>query len=184
MSTTIDYRNPTQTPKVPLSERFNLRLLIFIGVIAILVGYPVCVLVQQQLSGGVTSVAGGYKEVNLKALGNFVFDDSSGTVNDVPAKYRELDGQKVLLIGEMYSGTGAGEVNSFELVYSIAKCCFGGPPKVQERVFCYLPKNSTSALYGGFSRVTGTLHLKLTRNEVGKITTLYTLDVDKIIPES
>src|SRR4051812_41154882 len=99
--------------KIPLSERFNLRMIIFIGVIAFLVGYPVYVLIDAQVSGGVKSVAGGYKEVNLKALGNFQFDGQNGTIDDVPPKWRELDGQKVVLVGEMYSDIGANEVNRF-----------------------------------------------------------------------
>src|SRR4051794_32598742 len=125
MSTsTIDYQNPKNAPpKVPLSERFNLRMIVFIGVIGFLVGYPTYVLIDAQLNHGIKSVAGGYKQVDLKALGNFQFDDRDGSVNDVPAVYRGLDGQKVVLIGEMYSDNGASDVNKFQLVYSIAKCC-------------------------------------------------------------
>ena len=173
----------TATPKVPFYERINLRMLIFIGVIGFLVGYPIYVLIEAQLTGGIHSVGGGYKQVDLKALGNFQFDDQTGSVTDVPPRYRELDGQKVVLVGEMYSGTGAGEVNRFELVYSIAKCCFGGPPKVQERVFCKIPKEGTTQLYGGMTRIAGTLHIKPIKAG-DKIVELYTLDVQDISPQS
>src|SRR5437870_1578351 len=127
--------------KIPLSERFNIRMIVFIGVIGFLIGYPIYVLIDAQISGGIKNVAGGYKQVDLKALGNFVFDGQNGTANDVPARWRELNGQKVVFEGEMYSATSASEADRFQLVYSIAKCCFGGPPKVQERVFCFVPNN-------------------------------------------
>lgn len=169
--------------KIPLSERFNLRMIVFIGVIAFLIGYPIYVLIDAQLSGGIKSVSGGYKQVDLKALGNFVFDPQNGTVNDVPAKYRELDGQKVLLIGEMYADNATSEANRFQLVYSIAKCCFGGPPKVQERVFCVVPNDGSVPLMGGQTRVTGTLHIAA-KKEGDTVNSLYTLEVHKVEPAS
>ena len=40
----------------------------------------------------------------------------------------------------MYAGgSAAPKVPAFQLVYSIQKCCFGGPPRVQERVFVNAP---------------------------------------------
>ena len=132
---------------------------------------------------GIKDVGGGYKEVNLKAMGNFVFDGQNGTVSDVPPQYRALDGQKVVLVGEMYSSVGAAEVSRFELVYSIAKCCFGGPPKVQERVFCVVPNDGTVPILGGQARVTGTLHVAA-QKEGDTINSLYTLDVHKVEPSS
>src|SRR5262245_62987183 len=115
--------------KIPLSQRFNFRIIIVVAVIAVVVGYPVYVLVREQVSGGVSSAGGGYTKVNLKALGNFEFDNTNGTANDVPAKWRELDGKNLVLDGEIYAPTEAGdEVHEFQLVYNIQKCCFNGPP--------------------------------------------------------
>jgi hypothetical protein len=165
--------------KVPLSERFNFRMIVFIAVIGFLVGYPVYVLIDAQVSHGIKNVAGGYKQVNLKAMGNFVFDAQNGSVNDVPPQYRGLDGQKVVLVGEMFSRQSFSEANRFELVYSIQKCCFGGPPKVQERVFCIVPNNGTVEIMGGQTRVTGTLHVK-PKKDGDTINELYTLDVHKV----
>src|SRR2546423_12874784 len=117
---TVEYQNPTA--KVPLSERINLRMIVFIAIIALLVGYPVYILISEQLSGGIHT-AGGYVETNLKAMGNFEFSETNGTITDVPQKWRELDGKKLVLVGEMYAGTNASdEVRNFQLVYSIAKC--------------------------------------------------------------
>ena len=47
-----------QAVKVPLSERINFRLVAFIAVIALLVGYPVYVMVDQQVSGAVSAARG------------------------------------------------------------------------------------------------------------------------------
>src|SRR4051812_1092048 len=135
MSSALDYHNPAQTPRTPLRERLNPRMLFFIALIIALVGHPVYVMIDMQVSGGVKTLAGGYKEVNLKAMSSFTFDQNNGTVEDVPQKWRELDKQKVVVEGEMWSPTGAGTtVDGFELVYSIAKCCFSGPPQIQHFV--------------------------------------------------
>jgi hypothetical protein len=169
--------------KIPFSERFNLRMILFITVIGFLVGYPIYVLIDAQVSHGIKTVAGGYKEVNLKAMGNFVFDGQNGTVKDVPPQYRELDGQKVVLVGEMYAGGSYIEANRFQLVYSIAKCCFGGPPKVQERVFCIVPNDGTVPILDRPARVTGTLHVAA-KKDGDTVNSLYTLDVHKVEPAS
>ena len=104
MSTeTIEYRSPA-IEKVPLRERINFRMIFFIAFIALLVGYPVYWMVKMQVTGGIEKVAGGYTYVDLKAMSTFTFDQNNGTINDIPAKWRELDGKKVVLHGEMGAG--------------------------------------------------------------------------------
>jgi hypothetical protein len=166
--------------RVPLSERVNLRMIAFFAVIALLVGFPVYSFVHEQITGGVTDAGGGFKEVDLKALGNFMFDAQGGSINDVPQKWRALDGQKVVLVGEMFAPNEASDnVRRFELVYSIAKCCFGGPPKVQERVFCEVPKSEGVEFVQGLARVTGVLHVE-PKKDNGAVTSLYRLDVQSV----
>jgi hypothetical protein len=118
-------------------------------------------------------------------MGNFVFDERASTLDDVPKQWRDLDGKKMNLVGEIFAPNQASaEINEFQLVYSIAKCCFGGPPKVQERVFCTVPAGKTIEYYGGFYRVKGTLHVKLHKDEFGITTKLFTLDVESAEPET
>jgi hypothetical protein len=70
----------------------------------------------------------------------------------------------------------------FQLVYSIAKCCFGGPPKVQERVWLQVPPEmKVPNISGAFARVSGTLKIDLNRQE-GKATQVYVMDMDKLEP--
>jgi hypothetical protein len=170
--------------KVPLSERFNFRMLAFIGIIAVLVGYPVYVLVDQQLSGGIKQAAGGYKDVNLKAMSTFEFDQANGTINDIPQKWRELDGQKVILRGEMWQPNGvADEVDRFELVYSIAKCCVTNAPQVQHFVHSTAAKGATIKYYEGAVEARGTLHVKVVKDEAaGKVGGVYFFDVESVQP--
>src|SRR3954465_6118081 len=113
--------------KVPLSERINLRLIAFFIIIASVVGFLVVPYVRELVTGGIRDAGGGYTSVNLKAMGNFEFDGTNGTVNDVPPQFRNLDGKNLVLEGEMYPGNEAsGSIHNFQLVYSIAKCCFNG----------------------------------------------------------
>src|SRR5690349_7064920 len=86
----------------PFSQRVNWRLVIFLGVIAAPFLYFFYVLVSQSVTGGITQ-RGDYAEVDLKALGNFTFDQANGTIGDVPERYRKLDGKKVELKGFMFS---------------------------------------------------------------------------------
>ena len=168
--------------KAPLSWRINFRMLAFFGVLLAMIGYPVYLYVDSAVHGGIKN-QGAYIEVDLKSMGNFPFDGDNGTVADVPTRYRELDGKRIQLVGEVYAPNEAGEkMTRFELVYSIAKCCFGGPPKVQERVFAIVPPSKdVPNLHMSFAKVTGTLHVKVIKEDA-KVSSLYTLDVESVEP--
>ena len=168
--------------KPSLLERINIRMLIFFGVLAFLIGYPVYLYVDSAVHGGIKNY-GSYAEVDLKSMGNFNFDGENGTIDDVPMRWRQLDGKKILLTGEVWAPNEAGDnMHQFELVYSIAKCCFGGPPRVQERVFAIVPKDMTVPnMTNSFAKVTGILHVKV-KKDGGKVTSVYVMDVDKVEP--
>jgi hypothetical protein len=182
-----DFRMDTAV-KLPLSERINFRVIIFAAVILFLLGWPVYTFLSESLTHGIHD-RGSYKEVDLKAMGNFIFDENAGKITDVPAEYRKLDGQKVLLQGEIYDLQEAGPgIHDFQVVYSIAKCCFNGPPKVQERVFATATKNAKVKYeYGVYHKVLGTLHVTTKRStlstgEQGPVIEVYHLDVDSVEP--
>ena len=168
--------------KIPFSERFNIRLIAFVAIAALLVGYPVYILVREQVSGGVRDAGGGYSEVNLKALSTFLFDQANGTIDDVPQKWRDLDGKKVVLEGEMWDALGAGrEVQSFQLVYSIAKCCVTSAPQIQHFVQATPMKGARVENYSGQVRVKGILHVNVQKAE-GRVSSVYQLDVEDVEP--
>lgn len=165
---------------IPLSERFNFRVILFAVAIAVIVGYPVYIYVDTALSGGIKD-RGEYKEVDLKAMSDFPFDATNGSETDIPPQFRALDGQKILVRGEMYDARGTGDtVRNFVLVYSISKCCYSGPPKVQHWVQARAANDSIT-YYNGLVEVLGTLHVDLKR-ENGQVTQVYRMDVERVAP--
>jgi len=167
-----------------LSRRLNWRLVIFLACIAAPFLWFFGSFVNQIVTGGVEK-RGDYAVVDLKAMGNFPFDEYNGQLTDIPQRFRELDGKKIVLKGFMFPTISAADkVRECQFVYNIQKCCFSGPPRVQERVFLFAstPKPMPMYDYGTLTRVTGTLHLKLTKAPDGKIIRLYDLDVESVKP--
>jgi hypothetical protein len=172
-------------PYTPLSERFNFRILMFAAILLAVVGYPFYVYLDGVLSGGVRDLGNGVKLVDLKTMSSFVFDQTSGTVNDVPEKWRALDGERVALEGEMVppSMSAKGGAGKFELVYSVAKCCFTGAPQIQHFIQCQTGDGGEVPFIGGLVRVTGTLKVDVTRDaETGEINGVYHMTVDEVRP--
>jgi hypothetical protein len=168
--------------KIPLPERINIRMIAFIAIIAVVVGYPIYVMIDAQVTGGIKNAGGGYKFVDLKAMSNFELDQNNGALTDIPEKWRALDGQKVILHGEMWGTTTANsEVAGFDLCYSIAKCCFSGPPKVQHFVKSKVQQGKSVGYYDGQVEVKGKLHVNV-KNDAGKLTSVYQLDVESVEP--
>lgn len=170
---------PFAFPEEPLPERrrFNARLWVFVGLISLPFLWIVGSAVYDSMTGGIKD-HGSYKEVDLKLLGNFNFNDETGTVEEVPARYRALDGQRVSLRGYMYGPEDAGaKGRRFQFVYNVTKCCFSGPPLVQERVFVHAKKEIPIYDQYTFAEVVGTLHVRLVK-ENGKIVSVYDLDCD------
>jgi hypothetical protein len=173
--------------KAPLAERVNVRMIVFFGVVLFLLGWPVYTFVSEVVTHGIHD-HGTYKEVDLKAMGNFDLNPMTATLASVPPEYRNLDGQRVALQGEIYSPHEAGpRVTEFQLVYSIQVCCFGGPPKVQERVFATVPSGKAFNLNrGGAHKVVGILHVTMHRPEVpdgigpAPVAEVYHLDVESV----
>ena len=74
---------------LPITERVNFRVIVFAGVVLCLLGWPVYTFVHETLTQGIED-HGSYVSVDLKSMGNFLFDGTNGTVNDIPARYRAL----------------------------------------------------------------------------------------------
>jgi hypothetical protein len=178
MTTVPHYASPS-TAAPARRPRFNVRLLVFVLAISAPFLYIVGNAFWSSMTGGISD-HGSYKEVDLKLLGNFGFDDKVGTIESIPAHYRALDGQKVLLKGFMFSPETAGDKGfKFQFVYDVNKCCFSGPPLVQERVFAHAKREIPIYDQYTLAEVTGTLHVRLIRNEVdGRVVSVYDLDVE------
>jgi hypothetical protein len=165
----------TAATEKPLSQRINVRLIVFLAIVAApFVGFLYAFV---NYNGGIQRTHDGLL-VDLKALGNFEFDQNDGTIASVPPKFRELDGKKVVLEGFMYSRLSAVGTGNFEFVYNVQKCCFNGPPLVQERVFVKVPEGKNLDWYSDMCRLIGTLHVQVVK-EHGIVIQVYTLDPDR-----
>lgn len=179
---------PVAVPRrKPLSQRLNwgmiFRVGLVLGLVLALVGYALKVTYESVIQGGVVS-AGDHYKVELKQMSNFDMDQVIGTVQDVPERFRQLDGKKVQLEGEVAPGGlfSGDTVKQFSLCYSVAKCCFGGPPKVQHFVACKGVNGKPLPNYegAGLVRVFGTLHVRVVKNEMGKIESVFQMDVERV----
>jgi hypothetical protein len=173
--------------QLPWTQRVNWRLWLVLAVAALLVGYPVYQFLEVAVTGGVresTDAKGDLLQVDLKAMSLFDMHQQRAVDQDIPAKWRALDGKRVALVGEMYVGTqAAGKQSDFDLCYSIAKCCFSGPPQVQHFVKCSVVKGVKAEAYSDQVTVKGTMHVGVERDpETDTILSVYRLDVESVRP--
>jgi hypothetical protein len=167
-------------PRVPLSERINFRMVAFGLFVLLLVGFPVYWYLSVALTGGIRDAGNGYKEVDLMAMVSFPFDQKYGSIEDVPPKYRALNGQKVILTGEMVPmQSAAPEITSFSLVYSVAKCCYNTEPQVQHFIHSNVTGGKEVSFYAGLVKVYGTLHVNVKKAE-GKVDSVFQFDVEDV----
>lgn len=174
----LPYASPSSRRRRP---RINIRLIVFLAAVAFPFMWILYSVIDANVYGGIHR-HGNYSEVDLKALGFYEFDGTHGTIDDVPEKWRALDGQRVQLQGFMWAPDSAGYgVRDFQFVYNITKCCFNGPPLVQERVFAHVPDNMPPVpYYYQFATLTGILHVKVENPTGMKVIAVYTIDVEKI----
>jgi hypothetical protein len=149
---------------------------------ALLIGYPLIDVVEDALPHRIHR-SGDVWVCDLKSLSNFDMDQVHGQTQDIPQAFRDLDGKRVLMSGQMWAPYDAdGPVRKFELVYSIASCCFRGPPKVQHIVKASLPDGRSVPYSPGRVQVTGTLHVGV--QKLGDaIDSIYRVDVDSVDPQ-
>jgi hypothetical protein len=125
-----------------------------------------------------------YLQTDLKALGNFAFDPTNGTVANVPLPSRALNGRRVVLEGFMYDPQSAADGKTeFQFVYNPTPY-WGGPPSLQERVYAHVAADSPVPLYDmyTFARVYGVLHVRVVRDDAGRIRSVFDLDVERAEP--
>ncbi|HEY7117111.1 MAG TPA: DUF3299 domain-containing protein [Tepidisphaeraceae bacterium] len=184
--------NVTPTPIQRVETRVNWGMVIRVGIVVslvlALVGYAMKVTYESVIQGGVVS-KGDYFEVELKQMSNFEMDQNLGTALDVPERFRKLDGKQVQLEGEVapMNFSAGDKLSSFTLCYSVAKCCFGGPPKVQHFVACKASEGKQVRNYEGSGtvRVFGTLHVNVIKDkETGKINSIFQMDLQHVEPVS
>ena len=164
------------------SRRFNPRAIILLALIGLLIGYPVYVYLDNRLSAGIRE-QGDLLWVDLKSMSSFEMDQDAGTNAQIPQVYRNLDGKRVRLIGQMWSPLSVeGSVRNFVLVYSINNCCFNGPPKVQHLVQSTVLPGQRVEVWPDFVAVTGRLHVSV-QSDAGHVQSVYRIDVERVVPQ-
>jgi len=174
---------PSPAKAFPL-RRVNWRLLLLLGIVVLIIGWVLWIYVQTYVTGGIID-RGSYLEVDLKAISLFEMDQANATDESIPRQFRALDGQRVLLIGEMYQPffAGDGEVSKFDLVYSIAKCCVTASPKIQHFVKAAVMPGRRCSTYSGLVKVIGTFHVGV-QKAGGRVSSIYRIDVESVQPWS
>lgn len=173
--------------KIPLYQRINMRLLVILLIALALPGWIAYTYFDAMISHGQsTTVDESGKEitkVNLKFMSDYPFNQSYGTINDIPQWVVALDGKEVELVGEIWAPDSASDqLDHFQLCYSIAKCCFSGPPQVQHFVNAVVPNNRTVEHYSSQVRVRGKLSVGIEKNPQGGIANIYRLTVSSVEP--
>jgi hypothetical protein len=159
--------------------KINVRIVVFVALIVLVPGWLMYTYFSDLLHKGVVGQEGDYTRVELRWMSTFEFNQTTGTIDDVPRRWRELDGKKVILTGEIWAPNSAGpEITAFDLCYSIAKCCFTGPPQVQHFVKSRAV-NGPVPNYAGQVEVRGTLHVNVIPGPE-KIDSVYQLDVESV----
>ena len=176
-----EYQSGHQPPlHRPWHERINLRLIMFVLLVSAPFVWIIGSAVVHSLNHGITD-HGDFKDVDLKSLGNFAFNPITDTEAQIPKDFRALDGQRVRLRGFVYNPQRTQDKDwRFEFVYDVNKCCFNGPPLVQERVFAYAKQNDPPE-FAGLAEVYGILHVRLIRpTEGAPAVSVFDLDVESI----
>ena len=185
--TGLSYQPRPLKEKLPWSQRINWRILTFVSVIVLPIVLVFFWWLNVYLSGGIVNY-GTYKEVDLKAMSTFDMDQMNDKLawEQVPAKWKALEGQKIMAIGEMWapqSAAGSARLGYFQLVYSKTKCCFSGPPLAQHFVDGNVVKGAHVYYYDVPVKVWGTEHTWIRKDpQTGVIKSIYHFDVDKVEP--
>lgn len=171
----------TSALPLPWYQRINFRMLIVAAIILIPIGCIGYLVLDQLITHGIHK-KGDLLEVDLKQISLFEMDQVTATDASIPPEFRALDGKRVMVTGEMYTGSGAGsKQRAFDMVFSIQKCCLTSAPKIQHFVKCSVSKDRRIEYYPGLVRAVGVLHVGVKR-EGGTIGSVYRMDIESVEP--
>jgi hypothetical protein len=146
---------------------------------AFVLAYPIYDVLDRAITHGIHR-QGDLLLVDMKAMSDFNFDQANGNTDDIPRPFRQLDGKRVMLAGQIVlPNTATGSMDRFQLCYSIANCCFNGPPRVQHFVYATVLPGRQVDYKVGVVNVVGTLHVGVERTE-GQVSSVYRMDVEKV----
>jgi len=118
----------------------------------------------------------------------FDMDQYNVTMDDIPKKWRDLDGQEVVITGEIIKDDfwtprydGNDQLTSFQLVYSLPHS--GRVRPAQQFVDCNVVKGVKVEYSDDIVQVFGTIHIRIDKNtRTGVIKSIYHVDVVDVKP--
>ncbi len=120
-----------------------------------------------------------YAEIDLKALGNFPCDEEGGCTQDIPRRWRDLNGRRVEVTGFMgFPVAGAG-VQKYRLVYNVSSPSGFNRPLIQERIDATAPMSMSVFSPYDCVRVSGVLHVGVQRDPSGNAS-VFRMDVESV----
>lgn len=123
-----------------------------------------------------TEVPEGYERISYSALQ----PDDTDPPGEIPAWAKAIDGKKVFIKGYIYPPPGSPVfVNEFLLVRDKGDCCFGGNPKVTDRILVNIPPPDKLEFTTGIHSLAGTFRVQpgLSKDAEGEI--WYRLEADQ-----
>lgn len=128
----------------------------------------------------VTPKPGQTLEIEIKALGNFLYDPAKG--GDIPSDVLALNGAKIRSRGFMMPLDQVENITSFAFVPSLFGCCYGQPPQIQHTIVVRTPPGKSVAKYTSEEMIVeGTLHV-VERKDDGFIISIFEMDATSIRP--
>jgi hypothetical protein len=167
-------------PKASMLKALNFRIVLLAAIAFIFIGFPFFIWARDFLGGGIVN-HGDYAEVNLKAMSGFDLDQMNGQPTDVPLRFRELEGKRVALVGQMWAPNYAADGSLTYFLLCDSRRRYDQAPLAQQFVYAYVRLGVPAHYDDGKVRVWGTLHIKFRRDPTtGVIKSVYACDVDRI----
>jgi hypothetical protein len=104
----------------------------------------------------VTELPDGYERVSYAELQ----PDEAQAGQQVPPAALALEGKKIFIKGYVYPGQQKERIRSFLLVRDRGECCFGGNPKITDRILVTLEEPLRLAYEPRLHKLGGTFHVE------------------------
>ena len=121
-----------------------------------------------------TEVPPGYERLNYTQLQPD--PDTPGEV--YPAEISDYDGRRVFIKGYVYPGKQTSGIRQFVLCRDNGDCCFGGQPKLTDRILVNMQGPLALEYSTRLHRLAGTFHVRPGRATDGLGGVIYHLDAD------
>lgn len=123
-----------------------------------------------------TEVPEGYQRIGYAELQ----PPEAAPPGTIPATARQLDGQRVFIKGYVFPGLQTKGIRQFVLVRDKGDCCFGGNPKITDRIQVQLKAPLSIDFHEGLFRLAGTFHVGVGAASEGLGQAIYHLDADHV----